>query len=109
MGLQVDIQEDQCQIVIDGELTIYVTNEFKQSLLPGIESCNKLDVDLSKVSEIDSAGLQLLMALKKLDNKTDQKTVRFNHHSQAVVEVLELLNLSARFDDPMILAAEKQS
>lgn len=107
MGLQLETKELCCTIKIEGELTIYVANEFKQRVQAELDSCEQIDVDLSQVSEIDGSGLQFLIALKKLDNKSSQKKVRFIDHSQIVIETFELLNLSARFDDPMILAAEK--
>ncbi len=108
MGIEVEQKDNNCQIKIDGELTIYVANEFKQTLSPYLESFEKLELDLASVTEIDSAGLQFLMALKKLASKSQHREVRFTNHSQAVVDVFELLNLSARFDDPIMLAAEKR-
>lgn len=107
MGLSLKSKDMHCSIKIDGELTIYVVNEFKQQLSAQLDNCESIDVDLSGVAEIDGSGLQFLMALKKLNNKVDQKNVRFKNHSQSVIEAFELLNLSARFNDPMILAAEK--
>ena len=107
MGLEVKSQDENCQIKIDGELTIYVANEFKQTLLPALEDFEKMEVDLSRVTEVDSAGVQFLMALKKLSSKSQQKEVRFTHHSQTIIDALELLSLSTRFDDPITLTGEK--
>lgn len=50
---------------IDGEFTILTCVEWKTRLLSGLESGEKdLRVDLSRVSDIDTAGLQLLFACR---------------------------------------------
>lgn len=97
--------ESTTQLVIQNEMTIYTVLEQRDTLLPYLEENKELQLDLADVTEIDSAGMQLLIMLK-------QQAIRINnqfslvHHSQAVVEVLELLNLASFFGDPVVLSAD---
>jgi anti-sigma B factor antagonist len=88
---------------LDGELTIYRAVELKAELLEALEAAPAaLEVDLSGVSEIDSAGVQLLMLAKRRAQAL-QRALRLVGHSAAVVEVFELLDLAAFFGDPLVV------
>jgi anti-sigma B factor antagonist len=89
---------------IEGELTIYRAAELKQALLDAVAGAALLEVDLSGVTEIDTAGLQLLMLAKKTAQAA-QRELRLVAHSPAVIDVFELLNLAAYFGDPLVIAA----
>jgi anti-anti-sigma factor len=80
------------QLLIDGELTIYNATEQKTALLNFLNSGDQLEIDLSLVSELDTAGLQLLVLIKREAAKLG-KDLRFVMHSKIVQEVLELTNL----------------
>jgi anti-sigma B factor antagonist len=73
---------------IEGELTIFRATEMKELLLA---SPLPTEIDLSGVTEFDSAGLHLV------------------GHSDAVTEVFELLNVAAFFGDPLVVAASQAS
>lgn len=88
---------------IEGEMTIYRADELKQSLLAAIRQAHVLEIDLSAVSEIDTAGVQLLMLASKVA-QAQGNAVRLVDHSAAVVEAFELLNLAAGFGDPIVIA-----
>ncbi|WP_019613969.1 STAS domain-containing protein [Psychromonas ossibalaenae] len=92
-------------ININDEMTIYTVLEQKNCLLTHLQAGHTLNIDLSAVSEIDSAGIQLLIFMKKTADKLDSD---FNllHHSQSVFEVIELFNLTDFFADPIVLPAE---
>lgn len=89
---------------IQGELTIYQVVELKEILLTALAEPPPLDVDLSGVTEMDTAGVQLLMLVKKTAQAT-QHELRFMAYSPAVTQVFELLDLAAYFDDPLIIAS----
>lgn len=92
---------------ITGDLTIYRAAELKQALLAELTQLANpapLEIDLSGVTEIDTAGLQLLMLAKKTA-QAQQRELRLVAHSPAVTEVFELLNLAAYFGDPLVIAA----
>ncbi len=84
---------------IEGELTIFRAADLKPALLaiPPLT-----DIDLSGVTEIDTAGLQLLMLAKKAARAEDRE-LRLTGHSAAVLEVFELLNVAAYFGDHLVM------
>lgn len=89
---------------LQGELTIYRAEELKPVLLAALADANPLVIDLSEVTELDTAGVQLLMLIKKTA-QLQQRELQLVRHSPAVTEVFERLNLAAFFDDPLLLAA----
>ncbi|WP_215398703.1 STAS domain-containing protein [Rheinheimera oceanensis] len=87
---------------IEGEMTIYTAALLQQQLQLYIGQYSELELNLSQVSDIDSAGLQLLMAAKR--QVTNQGAVlRLTGHSPAVLEVFDLCNMAAFFGDPLII------
>lgn len=93
-----------CHYRVDGEMTIYTAAATKEILLPLLAQCPELEIDLSQVSEMDSAGLQLLI-LAKRECLTRNGNLRLLGHSPAVVEVLELCNMTAFFGDPVVISS----
>jgi len=89
---------------LEGELTIYRAAELKIELLNAMAKTSPVEVDLSGVTEVDGAGLQLLIMIKK-EAARSGKTVTFAAHSPAVLEVIDFANLSGQFGDPVVLAA----
>lgn len=95
-------------IALQGELTIYHAETLKAQLLAHLEKGGELEVDLHEVIEIDSAGIQILMAAKKESQKRGLQ-LRIVGHSRPVLDVLELLNLSGFFGDPVLLAGARRN
>lgn len=91
------------KLMLEGELTIYSAAETKTQLLTFLDSADELEINLAEVSEIDTAGLQLLI-LAKQEAKQAGKKLHFSLHSTAVLELLELANLVALFGDPIVLS-----
>jgi len=90
---------------ITGEMTIYTAAEQKGQLLAFIESGESLEINLSQVSELDTAGTQLLI-LAKQEAASAKKRLRFVMHSNAVLDVLELANLTTVFGDPLFISGD---
>ena len=86
---------------IEGELSIVRAAELQALLLAAPHT-----IDLSGVTECDSAGLQLLMAAKKAA-LAEGRPLRLTGHSPAVLEVFELLNVVGYFNDPLVMEARK--
>ena len=84
---------------IEGELTIFRAMELKPILL---DDPAPTEVDLSGVTEFDSAGVQLLLLAKKTA-MAEQREFRLVRHSQPVIEVFELLNIAGHFGDPLVM------
>ena len=90
------------RIAIDGELTIYRAADLKVAVLEALRKAPVLEVDLSGVTEVDTAGLQVLM-LAKNTAAADKRELRLLNHSPAVVEIVEMLNLGAFFGDALLI------
>ena len=58
---------------------------------------NHFELNLSTVEEIDSSGIQLLLALKKIAKKGGKQLV-LNGISTPVAEVMDVLNIRSHFD-----------
>jgi anti-sigma B factor antagonist len=84
---------------IEGELTIFRAMELKPVMLadplPEV-------IDLSGVTELDTAGVQLLMLAKRAAMEQHSE-LRLVGHSPAVIDVFELLNVAAYFGDPLVM------
>jgi anti-anti-sigma factor len=87
---------------IEGEMSIFRAADLKHALLTALNQGPTLEVDLSAVTEFDTAGVQLLMLTKKAA-QSGQRELRLAAHSPAVLEVFELLNLVAYFGDPIVI------
>ncbi|MDO7896017.1 STAS domain-containing protein [Pseudomonas citrulli] len=94
MPLLYETVDDTAQVQIDGELTIYTAADLSAQWLPHLGATPRMEVDLSQVTEMDGAGLQLLlMALREAPKAGTQLTL--TGRSKAVTETLELCNLPA--------------
>lgn len=90
------------RIEIKGELSIFAAAALRQQLLDALDSCLNVEVDLSLVSEMDSAGLQLMVAAQR-EACVRNKSLRFTGHSPAVADILELCDLSGQLGDPLAI------
>ena len=79
------------------EFNIYVAVEFRDVLLKALSSGNDLEIDLAAVTEIDAAGLQQLLVAQR-EAAAGGKKMIISGAGPAVLEVMELCNVGARFD-----------
>lgn len=106
MAIQLKKQKKgELHLVVQEEMTIYTVLEQKRTLLDYLKSAKQLHIDLGGVTEIDGAGIQLLMFLKQEAMSREIK-LSLIEHSQPVVEAFELLNLSKHFGDPIMISAD---
>jgi anti-sigma B factor antagonist len=103
MTIRVETKNGISQLHIEGEMSIYTAAELKAQLLPHLCLPGELEIDLSQVSELDGAGLQLLILAKREATRVGV-TLRLAWHSRAVLEVFDLCNLAAFFGDPLIIS-----
>ncbi|WP_284616810.1 STAS domain-containing protein [Aquabacterium humicola] len=88
---------------VDGEMTIYRAAELKAQLLQALERAGPvLELDLSGVTEIDIAGLQLLQMLKA-EAAQSARTLQLVCVSVPVHELLSLLELVDHFGPPALV------
>jgi anti-sigma B factor antagonist len=86
------------------DLTIYHALDQKNMLLDALAAGDELELDLLPVSEMDTAGLQLLILLKK-EAERSGKRVSIVAHSQAVRAVIDFCNLATELGDPLVIPA----
>ncbi len=89
-------------LAIEGELTIYRASELRDALQAALSAtADTVDftIDLAAVTEMDSAGVQLLMAARKTALSTGRR-LRLIDPSPAVAEVLDTLQLGSHFAAP---------
>jgi len=90
-------------IALCGEFTIFTANETKDRLSETISGAiGDIEVDLADVTEIDSAGLQL-MVMAKREATAQGKNLRFTQHSAPVLDLLDLCDLGGFFGDPVVI------
>lgn len=97
----------RCKAVIEGNMTIYEAAADKQVLLSALAKAKEFDVDLSSLREMDTAGLQLLILLKRESLRLGT-VMRLVGHSSAIRDVLETYNMTAYFADPVTSAPQQK-
>jgi ABC-type transporter Mla MlaB component len=94
------------RIAIGEDMTIYNAAVQKQALIDALTAGQRLEIDLSAVGEIDTAGFQLLMLVKREARRLG-KEAQIVAHSEAVREVIDFYNMAAEFGDPLLIPAHK--
>ncbi|MEE4279470.1 MAG: STAS domain-containing protein, partial [Halieaceae bacterium] len=85
------------RIRVEDEMTIYSAGEMKEALVGALSHGDEFEVTLEQVAELDSSGVQLLLAFKQACER-DGKSIRFLKPSAPVLEVLETLKLDPLFE-----------
>ncbi len=83
------------KLVVAGELTIYTAAELKEKV-GKLFDAESAEIDLAQVSEIDTAGLQLLL-LAQRECARREKNIVFSNPSDAVLACWKMCNLHTGF------------
>lgn len=96
--VDVEIKDGVSRIRLNGELTIYSAVELRDQLLGSIGAARGVELDLSEVSELDSAGVQVLCAFRSLllASERDLHVVGMN---DGIRRIFNLMGLESRFID----------
>jgi anti-anti-sigma factor len=89
-------------VAVSGEFTVFNALSMRELLLDAVNAADEVEVDLAQVTEIDSSGLQLMVAAKR-EAAERGRVLRFTCHSPAVLDTLDLTNLSAHLGDPLLI------
>ncbi|UWE17214.1 STAS domain-containing protein [Herbaspirillum huttiense] len=104
MPLTYSVQEDRLLLTVSGGLTIFQAAERKPELLHALTlSQTQVVLDLSGVDELDTAGVQLLLLLRR-ELAAGGRQLEIGVYSPAVLATLDLLQLHERFS-PAVEAA----
>lgn len=87
---------------LTGELTIFSVLDIRQRMHDAFTQCDELTVDLGGVTDIDTAGLQLMLLAKRKSGKA----VHFTRHSDVVLRLIDLANLGQLLGAPLIYRAQ---
>lgn len=101
MPLHATVHGGVRRLRVQGEMNIYTAGEMKGALMRELGATHELEVDLHEVEELDTAGLQLLIMLRR-EGREAGKEVRLVGHSPAVLEVMDICNLARWFGDPLV-------
>jgi anti-anti-sigma factor len=96
------------RLTLDTDLTIYTAPEHKRALLEGLDRADVIELDLAQVGEIDCAGLQVLLLLKR-ESLAAGKALHIVGHSPAVHELLDFFNVASYFGDPLVIPASTRA
>jgi len=90
---------------IEHEMTIYTAAEMKAQLMGVLDKGAEIELDLSQVGELDTAGLQLLI-LAKNECAARNGNLRLTGHSPAVLGALDMCNMIQFFGDPVVISSK---
>jgi anti-sigma B factor antagonist len=89
--------ESGSTITLEGDLTIYTVATAKATILDDYESViDPLTIDVKNITEIDTAGIQLLLFTKKTLSNSN-KHLYLTSENPHVDSILENLSLTAYF------------
>ncbi|MEX1057462.1 MAG: STAS domain-containing protein [Natronospirillum sp.] len=84
-------------LTVHGELTVYEVVAAKAALENAVVLDSLEAIDLSAVTTLDTAGLQLLFQAKRM-YRPEQAPLRLVNHSAKVQSVLALMGLTEQLD-----------
>lgn len=97
MGLELTTTDNAGTVAVNDEMTIYTALLHKEKLLPWVREFRHLILDMANVSEIDGAGVQLLLILNS-EAAHQHSRLELTNLSDTVARVLALLRLTERFN-----------
>ena len=103
MNATVDYSGQSARVTLSGELTIYSVAQIKSALAEAMGKASEIEVDLARVTEVDTAGLQLMLIVKRHPGCN----VRFVNHPPEVLRLIDLANLGGALGDPLFISASR--
>ncbi|MBK8394490.1 MAG: STAS domain-containing protein [Leptospiraceae bacterium] len=109
MSIEIKItnQTNHCKISLVGRCTIYTVSKLKESFIEVIAANQNILIDLEKVTDFDTAGLQLFIAAKNMGTRENKK-IKFISHPVCIIALFDLYGLTSFFGDKIILTAEEK-
>lgn len=92
--MDVDQKLSMGELRMDGEMTIYRATEVAQTLFASLRAqAGDVNLDLSDVTEFDTAGLQLVLMARRMVEASGHR-LDVVQPSECVLDVLELCNVA---------------
>jgi anti-sigma B factor antagonist len=90
--MSIQINSVDGRLCVEGDMTVFTAAEMKPALTDALTAGKAIrKLDLSQVSEFDSAGLQLVLAVLR-GPTTPDRPIALVTASRAVLDVLELMH-----------------
>lgn len=86
------------RVGIAGPMTIHTTAQWRKTLLTAMCAPGNVELDLSGVTDIDAAGIQLLVSLR-MEAQASERALRLVASSARIREALAFCNLTEFFED----------
>lgn len=86
-------------IKLDGDLTIYAAAETHKQFMVALRDGRDIEISLADVTDIDSAGIQLLVLLKR-ECAALGRLFSLRAPSAAVLDALKVMHLDSYFSLP---------
>lgn len=86
-----------CKLTIDEDMTIYAIETLKQGLSEEIDIYERFELNLGAVEEIDSSGIQLLLALRT-ELMAKKKELKISAMSGPVTKLIESYGVGEAFN-----------
>jgi anti-anti-sigma factor len=80
--------EGRIKIKIEGAISIHKAQDLREMLLTHLYDDSKLELNLEKVSDCDTAGLQVLLSAKKTADK-ENLSYRVTGVPEVVMDILQ--------------------
>jgi anti-sigma B factor antagonist len=90
-------QTVSCVLDVSADMTIYSAAKNLSEIKDYYSKFNHIELNLSAVEEIDSSGVQILLALVQ-NAKKDGKQVVLSEISAPVTEIMDTLNIRSHFN-----------
>ncbi len=92
-------------LILDGDLTVFAASEVRERLLNALELSPTLILDASGVSEVDGAGIQLLIAARQ-EAQQRGGTLILQDTSAQLQEAIDLIDMRIELGDTSAQAME---
>ncbi len=88
------------RVAIAGEMTIFTARDWRDRLLAAMEAPGDVELDLGMVSEVDAAGIQLLVSLA-LEAREMGRALRLVAVAERITEAFEFCRLTDFFREAL--------
>jgi len=86
-----------CKLEMSTECSIYAVAGLKEAFDENLKKYTRFEIDMSAVEEVDSAGMQLMLALF-VEIKRQGKTAKITAKSDAVSAVIETYGIAEKLE-----------
>ena len=86
-----------CKLAIEGDMTIYTAEELHSGLMGIVGDYKDFDISLAGVEDIDTTGVQILLALKRRA-ESESTMLSLKEPSDSIQEIANLFNVADRLD-----------